>query len=63
MRPSKFETHTDEDNVWYLDNRASNHMCGKREYFTKLDEKITGKGRFGDDSRINIEGKGSIRFI
>ena len=63
VTPSKFETHTDKDNVWYLDNGASNHMSGNREYFTKIDEKITGKVRFGDDSRIDIKGKGSIVFI
>jgi len=63
VTPSKFETHTDKDNVWYLDNGASNHMSGNREYFMKIDEKITGKVRFGDDSRIDIKGKGSIVFI
>ena len=53
VTPSKFETHTDKDNVWYLDNGASNHMSGNREYFASIDEKITGKVRFGDDSRMS----------
>ncbi|CAH8263378.1 unnamed protein product [Arabidopsis lyrata] len=30
---------------------------------SKLDESITGKVRFGDDSQIDIKGKGSIVFI
>ena len=38
-------------------------MTGNRNYFTKLNEKISGKVRFGDDSRIDIKGKGSILFI
>ncbi|XP_023644074.1 uncharacterized protein LOC111832057 [Capsella rubella] len=36
--PSKYETNTGEENIWYLDNGASNHMTGDRRYFTKIDE-------------------------
>ncbi|KAG7594052.1 Integrase catalytic core [Arabidopsis thaliana x Arabidopsis arenosa] len=61
--PSKFETNIDGENVWYLDNGASNHMTGDRRYFDKLDHSVTGKVRFGDDSRIDIKGKGTIAFI
>ncbi|KAG7584577.1 Integrase catalytic core [Arabidopsis suecica] len=61
--PNKFEASSDNENVWYLDNGASNHMSGILSYFSKLDESITGKVRFGDDSRIDIKGKGSIMFI
>ncbi|KAG7585452.1 Ribonuclease H-like superfamily [Arabidopsis thaliana x Arabidopsis arenosa] len=63
VKPSNFETQNDENNVWYLDNGASNHMSGNREYFSKIDETITGKVRFGDDTRIDIKGKGSVLFI
>ena len=51
------------ENVWYLDNGACNHMTGNRMFFYKLDEGATGKVRFGDDSCIDIKGKGSIRFV
>lgn len=61
--PNKFETSSNNDNVWYLDNGASNHMTGILAYFSKLDESVTGKVRFGDDSRIDIIGKGSIVFV
>ncbi|KAG7585622.1 Ribonuclease H-like superfamily [Arabidopsis thaliana x Arabidopsis arenosa] len=61
--PSKFETCSDVENLWYLDNGASNHMTGMLSYFSKLDDSITGKVRFGDDSRIDIKGKGSIIFV
>ena len=37
-------------------------MTGDRRYFKSLDETITGKVRFGDDSRIDIKGKGPICF-
>lgn len=63
IKISDFETQSDGNNVWYLDNGASNHMSGNRDYFSKIDEKITGKVRFGDDSRIDIKGKGSILFV
>ncbi|GKG47304.1 hypothetical protein Tco_0504501, partial [Tanacetum coccineum] len=48
------------DSLWYLDNRASNHMTGVREHFKELDEKVSGKVRFGDGSYIEIKGKGLI---
>nr|GEZ38289.1 zinc finger, CCHC-type [Tanacetum cinerariifolium] len=51
---------TNMDSLWYIDNRASNHMTGIREHFKELDEKVRGKVRFGDGSYIEIKGKGSI---
>nr|GEU44449.1 zinc finger, CCHC-type [Tanacetum cinerariifolium] len=48
---------TNMDSLWYLDNGASNHMTGIREYFKELDEKVGGKVRFGDGSYIEIKGK------
>ncbi|GJS94858.1 zinc finger, CCHC-type containing protein [Tanacetum coccineum] len=48
------------DSLWYLDNGASNHMTGVREHFKELDEKVSGKVKFGDGSYIEIKGKGSI---
>lgn len=60
--PSKYEENNSEDNVWYLDNGASNHMSGDKRYFAFIDDSISGKVRFGDDSRIDIKGKGTIEF-
>lgn len=48
--------------VWYLDNGASNHMTGQRGKFKELDESITGQVRFGDNSTVQIKGKGTISF-
>ncbi|CAA7037482.1 unnamed protein product [Microthlaspi erraticum] len=62
VKQKDFEANSDGDNVWYLDNGASNHMTGNRNYFKEIDESMTGKVRFGDDSRLDIKGKGSILF-
>jgi len=63
VNPKRFETESDAMDVLFLENDASNHMSGNRLFFFELDDSITGKVRFGDDSRIDIMGKGSIRFI
>ncbi|KAJ9561724.1 hypothetical protein OSB04_006884 [Centaurea solstitialis] len=47
-------------NLWYLDTGASNHMTGNWEFFYELNTKVTGQVRFGDGSKVRIEGKGSI---
>ena len=63
MNLQEFETNMAGENTWYLDNGESNHMTGNRNYFRTIDETITGKVRFGDDSRIDIKGKGSVLFV
>lgn len=55
---------TNEDsNMWYLDNGASNHMTGQRSKFTELDKNVTGRVKFGDDSTVSIQEKGTVHFI
>ena len=48
--------------LWYLDNRATNHMKSCRNFFSDLDESTTGFVKFGDYSRIQIKGKGAIEI-
>jgi len=31
-----------QENTWYLETGASNHMCGKRSMFVDLDESVSG---------------------
>ncbi|KAK2979121.1 hypothetical protein RJ640_021124 [Escallonia rubra] len=49
-------------NVWYLDTDASNHMCGRKELFTDLDETIKREVTFGDSSKIPIKGNNPGMF-
>lgn len=51
-----------EENIWYLDNGANNHMTGRREKFEKLDRTVKGEVKFGEGSLVKIEGKCTIRI-
>ena len=45
-----------EEGLWYLDTGATSHMTGKGNLFYEFDESYKGNVRFGDDSKIRIEG-------
>ena len=47
----------DKENMSYLDNRASNHMCGDKDKLIELDEAIRGNVIFTDHSKVVIKGK------
>ena len=49
-----------QDDLWYLDTRASSHMTSKRSFFYSINESQHGAIRFGDESSMVFEGKGSI---
>ncbi|KAF7821882.1 U-box domain-containing protein 32 isoform X1 [Senna tora] len=49
-----------DENVWYLDTGCSNHMCGKKEMFSSLDESFNSSVKFGNNTNIPILGKGQI---
>ena len=48
--------------VWYLDVGCSNHMSGKKELFSHLDESVWGKVNFGNKSKVLIMGKGNVKI-
>lgn len=52
-----------KSNMWYLDNRASNHMMGQKDKFQELNRSIQGSVRFDDGSRVRIKGRGTIVFL
>ncbi|CAA0806572.1 Gag-Pol-related retrotransposon family protein [Striga hermonthica] len=47
---------------WYLDSGASNHMTGSKEAFSELDNGVTGTVKFGDGSKVEIRGRGTVIF-
>ncbi|XP_066341374.1 uncharacterized protein [Miscanthus floridulus] len=51
-----------QEQWWYLDFGASNHMMGSKEAFSELDSNVTGMLMFGDSSRVVIRGRGTIIF-
>ena len=51
-----------DENSWYLDTRASNHMSGARRVFHELNTSVVGKVCFSDHSMIDICGRGIVLF-
>lgn len=60
--PKNYKINEEEEGVWYLDNRESNHMTDNKKYFAEFNEKIKGKVKFGDGSCVEIGQKCSIIF-
>ena len=52
-----------QQDVWYLDSGASNHMCGKKEFFAELKDGPYGSVSLGNSSKLPVEGKGKIKII
>jgi len=44
----------EQEQRWYLDSGASNHMMGSKEAFSELDGNVIGMVTFGDGSRVAI---------
>ena len=44
----------EQEQRWYLDSGASNHMMGSKEAFSELDGNMTGTVKFDDGSRVTI---------
>ena len=58
LQGSKIGHHTSA--LWYLDTCTTNCMTGQRNFFTTLDELADSFVKFGDNSRVEINGRGSV---
>jgi hypothetical protein len=47
---------------WYLDTGVSSHITGREEAFSLLNRVVGGTVRFGDGSRVPIQGHGDMVF-
>lgn len=61
--PKNLDIDKGNASVWYLDNGASNHMTGNKEFFSSLNLNTKGKVKFGDGSCVDIVGKGVVTFV
>jgi len=52
----------EQEQRWYLDSGASSHMTGSKATFSELDDDVTGTVKFGDSSRVTIQGRDTIIF-
>ena len=50
------------NDVWFLDSGCSNHMCGDQSLFCELDENFKQLVKLGDNTKINVIGKGTVRL-
>ncbi|XP_070050183.1 uncharacterized protein [Nicotiana tomentosiformis] len=57
------EEDRDDCSSWYLDNGASNHICGCKEKFVEINKTVRGNVSFGDTSKIQIEGIDSSEIL
>jgi hypothetical protein len=49
-----------QENIWYLDSGATNHISGQWDLFGDLDETVKGQVIFGDTSKVPVKGRGNI---
>ncbi|KAJ9559214.1 hypothetical protein OSB04_013828 [Centaurea solstitialis] len=53
----------EKDNVWFLDSGCSNHMCGDKGKFTSLDLGFSHSVKLGNNTRMDVGGKGQVKLI
>ena len=51
-----------KEDMWFLDSGCSNHMCGKKEYFSNFDGSFKDSVQLGNNSSMVVIGKGNIRL-
>jgi gag-polypeptide of LTR copia-type/Zinc knuckle len=52
----------EQNDMWFFDSGASNHICGKKELFLDIEE-IKGNVSLGDSTKLDVQGKGTIKNL
>ncbi|KAE8679726.1 hypothetical protein F3Y22_tig00111398pilonHSYRG00405 [Hibiscus syriacus] len=55
------EHRANREEVWFLDSGCSNHMTGCKDWFFDLEEGFNRSVKLGNDTRILVVGKGSVK--
>lgn len=50
------------EEVWFIDSGCSNHMSGNKGWFSDLDEGFRQTVKLGNNSRMAVMGRGTIRL-
>lgn len=50
------------EDVWFLDSGCSNHMCENKKWFLDLNEEFRKSVKLGNNSKMDVLGKGKIRM-
>ena len=53
---------TPDEITWFLDSGCNNHMSGQKDFFSELDESFRKTVKLGDNSSIDVMGKGRIHL-
>jgi len=51
-----------KETMWFLDSGCSNHMTGDRQWFIHLDESFRQVVKLGNDTKMDVMGKGNIKL-
>ncbi|KAJ9563755.1 hypothetical protein OSB04_008915 [Centaurea solstitialis] len=54
--------HGKKEEAWYFDSGCSNHMTGNKEWFLEMDENFQQSVKLGNDTRLAVVGKGTVRL-
>ena len=49
--------------TWHIDIGCSNHMAGVIDMFSKLDKSVKSEVNLGNDTKVNVKGKGDISIF
>ncbi|KAI5407313.1 hypothetical protein KIW84_053534 [Lathyrus oleraceus] len=50
-----------KEEIWFLDSDCNNHMTGNKEWFSKFEENFNQTVKLGNDTRMVVVAKGSIK--